>query len=542
MYRYPHGNERLEGEITNLKRQLEEFNESDNEGLVDATIQAEKQWKKDKRDDKENYRKKKVCTEQISEVKVNGFSCEQCGKTIKSRKNFNRHVKMHTSSYSSKICGKKFNRKDNLKVHEKRVHSKPLTEKTTWNCSHCNLVFPTYQYLVNHVSTLHPLQSSESGGRITPSSSRIPTKMLTRNEENEKPSTESRPCKVQTQADNQFKNEKLQGENESAINNAVQNEMIFPNVGERYDLLTFFAAVRTRIESFLINRAQRGGIKYYLSVQVEMYRDGGEGDNVSQPHFRGQTYILLNPETLNAHDLNESFQKMFQSFETYIRESSGWILRRVLRLKIHTIIYKPLRGSSFIDLPASPKYSSSILNIENKDDKCLVWCILASLKPVELNPELVKHYVPFEQTLNLRNLDFPLSISQIDKFEKQFDTISVNVFTYENKETVPLKITRYIQRLHHVNLLLLKSDSVSHYCLITNLNRFLSRTSKHKSQMFFCCYCLHGFVKEKLLNEHIHYCSVHGPQKVNLPDAKNALLEFSDFEKTQSVPFVIYCD
>ena len=86
--------------------------------------------------------------------------------------------------------------------------------------------------------------------------------------------------------------------------------MIFPNVVERYDLLTFFAAVRTRIESFLINRAQTGGIKYYLSVQVEMYTYGGEGD-VSQSHFRGQIHILLNPATFNAHDLNESFQKMF---------------------------------------------------------------------------------------------------------------------------------------------------------------------------------------------------------------------------------------
>ena len=150
-------------------------------------------------------------------------------------------------------------------------------------------------------------------------------------------------------------------------------------------------------------------------------------------------------------------------------------------LKIHTVIYKPLRGSNFVDLPASLKYSSSILNIENKDDKCFLWCILASLKPIELNPELVKHYVPFEQTLNLQNLDFPLPNSHIDKFEKQNDSIALNVFTYENKEIVPFKITRSIQSLHRINLLLLKSDSISHYCLIIYLNRFLSRTSKNKS-------------------------------------------------------------
>ena len=53
---------------------------------------------------------------------------------------------------------------------------------------------------------------------------------------------------------------------------------------------------------------------------------------------------------------------------------------------------------------------------------------------------------------------------------------------------------------------------------------------------------MHGFISEKLLNDHISYCSMHGPQKVNLPDAKNALLQFSDYEKTQEVPFAIYCD
>ncbi|XP_052806652.1 uncharacterized protein LOC128235904 [Mya arenaria] len=166
-----------------------------------------------------------------------------------------------------------------------------------------------------------------------------------------------------------------------------------------------------------------------------------------------------------------------------------------------------------------------------------------SLHPVDEGSELVDHYQQYENEINMTGICYPVALSQIRKVEHQNEIISINVFTYEDGSILPLRITEQRHRQHHINLLWLKSGDISHYCLITNLNRFLSRTKSHRSQMHFCSYCLHAFVKENLLVEHQQYCSPHGAQRVELPEVgQNDILEFKDYQKTLKVPFVIYAD
>lgn len=120
--------------------------------------------------------------------------------------------------------------------------------------------------------------------------------------------------------------------------------------------------------------------------------------------------------------------------------------------------------------------------------------------------------------------------------------VSVNIFTYEQKEILPFKITKHRGRSHHINLLLLQIEETLHYCLIKDINIFLSRTKHHKSGFYACNYCLHMFTKQSLLDDYIPYCSPHGSQKVEIPSEHNCFLEFKDYEKTLEVPFVIYAD
>lgn len=47
---------------------------------------------------------------------------------------------------------------------------------------------------------------------------------------------------------------------------------------------------------------------------------------------------------------------------------------------------------------------------------------------------------------------------------------------------------------------------------------------------------------QKLLDNHIDYCSVNGPQRVELPQPGDNILQFKDFGKTLRVPSVIYAD
>jgi len=80
----------------------------------------------------------------------------------------------------------------------------------------------------------------------------------------------------------------------------------------------------------------------------------------------------------NDGDLNAAFQKMFASFEEYIREGSNWVLKQIIKLEVSTVNYSPLGGSTYI--PTLTTFSHHpITNILNKDEKCLLWSVLAFL-------------------------------------------------------------------------------------------------------------------------------------------------------------------
>lgn len=164
---------------------------------------------------------------------------------------------------------------------------------------------------------------------------------------------------------------------------------------------------------------------------------------------------------------------MSASLEAYLRNSSGWNIRKVIHLKIHTVRYMPLAGSSYIELPATLRKSNSILNMKNmEDDKCFLWSILASLHPTDTSPESLEHYKAFEGEINMEGIDYPVSLAKLSKFERQNPNVSLNVFTFEENHIVPLKISKNEGRLNHVDLLFLKDEKTSYFCLIKNFNRF----------------------------------------------------------------------
>ena len=285
-------------------------------------------------------------------------------------------------------------------------------------------------------------------------------------------------------------------------------------------------------------------IKWYIVAQVELTREDREGEiQTVQPFFRSTTYSLLTADTFEIHDLNEALQKLVIGLEKYIHESSGWILRTVIKLDIHTVLYKPLGGSSYMQLPATLENSHSVLNIKNKDNKCFVWAILGHFHKVRERPDQVEHYFAYEKELDMKGISFPVSLSKINQFERQNDSISVNVFGFESGEIFPLKITKQKGRKHHINLLYLQYGDTSHYCLIKDLNKFLFRTKTNSNRYHFCLHCLNGFTREDLLEKHQELCSVNGEQKIVLPEkGVNGILKFADFRKQMKCPFVIYCD
>jgi hypothetical protein len=151
---------------------------------------------------------------------------------------------------------------------------------------------------------------------------------------------------------------------------------------------------------------------------------------------------LLSKDDITDHEVNEAYQKQFQSFDEYIARGSGWTLKRILHMEVYTMQYRPIGGSSYFPLPDALQGSKSIVNIKNQDQKCFLWSVLVALHPVSRknNPNHVSHYTSLEKEMNIKGLSYPVHTGQIDKFEMQND-VSVNVIGYEDGDFFPVYVS-----------------------------------------------------------------------------------------------------
>lgn len=161
-------------------------------------------------------------------------------------------------------------------------------------------------------------------------------------------------------------------------------------------------------------------------------------------------------------------KKMFTSFLEFQREGSNWTVNKVMNVNFHIVQYQPLKGSSYIPLPTKLANKKAIVNVQNHDQKCFMWSILAELHPACDNPQRVTKYLEYEHTLDFTNIPFPMRVADVPEFEKKND-ISVNVFGYEKQEIYPIHLTKE-RGLRHVNLLVITIGEKIYYCWIKNLN------------------------------------------------------------------------
>ena len=118
--------------------------------------------------------------------------------------------------------------------------------------------------------------------------------------------------------------------------------------------------------------------------------------------------------------------------------------------------YKPLSGFSYIPLPKKLRACcSGFLNVKNRDNLCFKWGVIASLHSVKRNPDRLSSYLKYSDELDFTNLEFPMKINDISKFEMK-NNISVCVFAYETGEIYPRYISEHQNAMHDVDLLLLQ--------------------------------------------------------------------------------------
>lgn len=240
-------------------------------------------------------------------------------------------------------------------------------------------------------------------------------------------------------------------------------------------------------------------------------------------------------------NLNDEIQRKIDEFTS---NGSDYIYQFSKDYYINLVSYNPINAKKYIPLPKFIETKKAVLNIQNDDNYCFLWCVLAHIHPVESknHPNRVNKYAPYFNELNIKGLEFPMNIDNISKFEKM-NNVSINVYYSDKKNNIlPLRITKDISR-EPINLFYWSDkEGNTHYGLIKNFSRLVSSQIDNKKNEKHVCYrCLCSFNSDERLKKHVKDACVNfDPAKLEFP--KEDHIEFKNYNRSLKVPFVIYSD
>lgn len=312
--------------------------------------------------------------------------------------------------------------------------------------------------------------------------------------------------------------------------------------------------------------------------------------------FNTKTLTVTESTGLEHLYSSEIVEKTLNKVSEYQLMGSGWTLKSVEALYVNNCKCECFNGSSYIKLPSTIEVRKATINVKNmRDQKCFLWSVLAALHHNEFDSHVnrTSNYKKYETELNMKNIEYPVSVSQIERFENQNSQISINVYAFhetplknaatevdgnDGNEIIadsdemsgkikpkkgftiyPIRLTKEVKD-NHIHLLLIsaivkngksnESDTSSmvqvntHYCLIKNLSRLLqSQLSVSNRRMkYFCDRCLNYFYSTDKLDEHIRICIEMNSSKIVLPSEDEKWIEFTNYKNQLDVPYVLYAD
>ena len=215
-------------------------------------------------------------------------------------------------------------------------------------------------------------------------------------------------------------------------------------------------------------------------------------------HGTTNYFTITNNFKNQYEELNEA-NELSHKIDEFEEGESGYIFDSIKKLTVKMFKYYDIRASSYFKLPKPFCNSKSIVNIQNNDNYCFLWSILAHKYNVDNHRERVTHYENHFHELNQGDIQFPMKIKDIPIFER-LNNLNINVFelSASDKSLSP----KYINKNYYeeqMDLLLYEN----HYCLITNLHNYCRNNLNYTH---LCRRCLNTYGDQTKLEKHMLRC------------------------------------
>ena len=143
--------------------------------------------------------------------------------------------------------------------------------------------------------------------------------------------------------------------------------------------LNHFTKTKALVESHLENLLKdMKGFKFIEMLEVTFEKDSIDsktGKHVSiykTAFFNGKAKTITKANDIEP-ELSMSRQEILNVIDKWVSEGSGWVINSINNHYINITQYKPLHGSSYIELPIELQNSvKGLINMKNKGDECLL--------------------------------------------------------------------------------------------------------------------------------------------------------------------------
>lgn len=334
-------------------------------------------------------------------------------------------------------------------------------------------------------------------------------------------------------------------DSESALKGSHVEYFVIPPSDVTFDLVLSFNKIRPTLVKLLKKRCAKlrhrpRGLKFYLQCNILLRRAKTPGKFVDKiAWFSSETKIVYNTAQIPTL-LDQSNRKIGGFLDSYCKEGSGWIVKKIIKYRLMTIVFTFFAGGcNGVSLPPELRFKRACVSIRNiSKNKCFLYAVAACLSRPKKNAQRKTKYQYIVDVLDkVLPKDGLVTNKDINLFERKTD-ISVNVYAYESNTVFPHRLTAKKDRRYHVNLLLYEK----HYFPIVSMSALISGQNRvQRSKTFVCNYCLTSFVNFTRYNAHSILCQKDG-QRYEMPKDKDKALLFRNFQNLLPAPFVIYAD
>ena len=349
-----------------------------------------------------------------------------------------------------------------------------------------------------------------------------------------------RPPKKKAKEEESSNTPQQEGANDSAFDETIQrfNYRMEPAQTDlNYVLEDFRKILRTKLKE---EWERFRGIRACLTVTVQYQNSILHSPEPIIIYLHSLSYLIY-----QIAEIDQTIDAMYSEITTRnsnaMRNASNLEISKIEAVTIDVWRFNPLAGGHYTALPKFLAAKKAIVNVQNPDQRCFGYALLAALYPQDINADRYGQYAQYFQAERLNSIEYPVQPEQIPAIEETLN-LKLNVFSFyddQGKARYPLYISKRTQFHKEIDLLYWKE----HYAWIKNFSRMIHDLSGKHSTKFFCKRCFGVFLCQSTFDRHQAICS--------RPDFENMIytlpppgskLKFTNIQCQLKSSFVIYAD